>query len=337
MAAVFPECFGWVGGLGLGSMGRPMVTQLLRNTTAQLVVFDTNRAAVEQFVRDSPDGRVEIASSPREVADKATCILSFAADGIYTVVCEGSNQRLDLYLGRGFNEVYLTAETGLLAVKRSDKLFIDCSTVEVATSLAVGEVVEKSDPENPSRFYDCPVSGGKDAAAKGTLTFRAGMAADASDYPLIHKILSLMGIHIYPMGGKGLGLAARLINNYLSGIISLATAEAMNLGMKLGLDPKVLSDCFDQGSAANWVNSNVNPVPGVCPNSAPSKNYEGGLKVQVLEKDMKLAVEAAKQVEARLILGEIATGAYAAAASDPSFHGKDARVIYKWLGGVDPR
>jgi 3-hydroxyisobutyrate dehydrogenase len=88
----------------------------------------------------------------------------------------------------------------------------------------------------------------------------------------------------------------------------------------------------------------------VCPNSAPSKNYEGGLKVtqtcgnakdllisckvQVLEKDMKLAVEAAKQVEARLILGEIATGAYAAAASDPSFRGKDARVIYKWCVSI---
>jgi 3-hydroxyisobutyrate dehydrogenase len=108
-----------------------------------------------------------------------------------------------------------------------------------------------------------------------------------------------MGKSILPMGGRGLGLAAKLSNNYLSGIIALATSEAMNLGMKLGIDPKILSDCLDKGSAANWVNSTVNPgkfvilypliviklldhtlVPGVCPDAVTSKDYEGGFKVQ---------------------------------------------------------
>lgn len=152
--------------------------------------------------------------------------------------------------------------------------FCHSSTIDMATSTAVCEAVSRtSDPENPARFYDCPVSGGTAGASKGTITFMVGMTAGDPDFPFIRTILSTMGRSINPMGGKGLGLAAKLSNNYLSGIIALATSEAMNLGMKLGIDPKVLSECLDKGSAANWVNSTVNP--GMWPsifNPAPSSS-----------------------------------------------------------------
>ncbi|KAJ6593876.1 6-phosphogluconate dehydrogenase [Mycena capillaripes] len=239
--------------------------------------------------------------------------------------------------GRHVKEVYLKSETGLLAGNTAGKIFIDCSTIDLATSIAVGEAVMASDPERPASFFDCPVSGGTAGAAKGIITFMCGISASDPLFPLIRAILETMGRSINPMGGKGLGLAAKLSNNYLSGVIALATSEAMNLGMKLGIDPKVLSDCLDKGSAANWVNSTVNPVPGVCPDAVTSKNYEGGFKVELMEKDMKLAAESARQVGAPLVLGDIAIGAYSSAASDPRYRGKDSRVVYKWLGGVDPR
>jgi 3-hydroxyisobutyrate dehydrogenase-like beta-hydroxyacid dehydrogenase len=86
-----------------------------------------------------------------------------------------------------------------------------------------------SAPENPALFYDCPVSGGTAGAAKGIITFMVGMAAEDPSFPLIHSILSTMGKSINPMGGKGLGLAAKLSNNYLSGIIALATSEVLSL------------------------------------------------------------------------------------------------------------
>ncbi|KAJ7925275.1 6-phosphogluconate dehydrogenase [Mycena leptocephala] len=139
-----------------------------------------------------------------------------------------------------------------------------------------------SNLEKPAAFFDCPVSGGTAGAEKGIITFMCGIAADDPWFPLIHATLKTMGRSINPMGGKGLGLAAKLSNNYLSGVIALATSEAMNLGMKLGIEAKVLSDCLNQGSAANWVNSTVNPVPGVCPDAVTSKDYEGGFKVQFL-------------------------------------------------------
>ncbi|KAJ7096348.1 6-phosphogluconate dehydrogenase [Mycena epipterygia] len=344
MAAVLPKRFGWV---GLGAMGWPMANQLLKNSTADLLIFDVDQPLLQRFAREAPVGRVEIASNARQVADQSECI--------FTIVPEGNT----VYKMRRkhVKEVYLTAEKGLLAANTSGKVFIDCSTIDLATSIAVGEAVHlSSDSENTARFYDCPVSGGTAGAAKGTITFmvafmpswtthhiltrssfQVGMAADDLWFPSIRSILSTMGKSINPMGGKGLGLAAKLSNNYLSGIIALATSEAMNLGMKLGIDPKVLSDCLDKGTAANWVNSAVNPVPGVCPDAVTSKNYEGGFKVQLMEKDMRLAAEAARQVGATLVLGDTAIGAYHATASDPNFRDRDSRVVYKWLGGVDPR
>lgn len=136
-----------------------------------------------------------------------------------------------------------------------------------------------SSQHNPPHFYDAPVSGGTAGAEAAILTFMVGATSDDPRYPLLHRIFSCMGKSIYPLGGPGLGIAAKLSNNYLSGMIALATAEAMNLGMRLGLDPKVLSDCFATSSGGSWVNSTVNPVPGVCPNAVTSKGYEGGFKV----------------------------------------------------------
>ncbi|KAJ7783154.1 6-phosphogluconate dehydrogenase [Mycena metata] len=293
--------FGWV---GLGAMGWPMANQLLKNSDAKLVVFDVDEKVLHQFAREAPDGRVEIASSAKQVADESACI--------FTIVPEG----------RHVKEVYLTPNTGILAANTSGKLLIDCS--DLGNS-------------KPAVFFDSPVSGGTAGAVNGTITFMVGMASDDPSFPLVQSILKKMGRSINPMGGRGLGLAAKLSNNYLSGIIALATSEAMNLGMKLGIEPKVLSDCFQSGSSANWVNSTVNPVPGVCPDAVTSKEYEGGFKVQLMEKDMKLAAAAARDVGANLVLGETAIEAYSSAASDPRFRGKDSRVVYKWLGGVDPR
>ncbi|KAG6832845.1 hypothetical protein H0H87_000199 [Tephrocybe sp. NHM501043] len=172
------------------------------------------------------------------------------------------------------------------------------------------------------------------------------------DFPLLKEVFLFMGTSIHALGGPSLGLAAKLSNNYLSGMIALATSEAMNLGMRLGLDPKVLSDCIATSSGASWVNSTVNPVPGVCPDAVTSKGYEGGFKVcqshdvlkglewelsggqvQLMKKDITLAMEAARQVDAKLVLGDAGLFAYSAAAEDPSCRDKDSRVVYRWCVG----
>lgn len=72
MAVVLPKRFGWV---GLGAMGWPMANQLLKNGTADLLVFDMDQPLLQRFAREAPAGRVEIASNARQVADQSVGIL----------------------------------------------------------------------------------------------------------------------------------------------------------------------------------------------------------------------------------------------------------------------
>jgi 3-hydroxyisobutyrate/3-hydroxypropionate dehydrogenase len=119
--------------------------------------------------------------------------------------------------------------------------------------LDIGKAVDACEVAAPAVFYDAPVSGGTAGAKAGTLTFMVGTSQIDPLFPLIEQILGYMGENIYPMGGRSLGLAAKLSNNYLSGIIAIATSEAMNLGMRLGIDPIALSRCFAASSGGNWV------------------------------------------------------------------------------------
>ncbi|KAJ7072353.1 NAD binding domain of 6-phosphogluconate dehydrogenase-domain-containing protein [Mycena amicta] len=304
--SVVPHDFGWI---GLGAMGWPMAKQLLaKNTAATLTVYDVDQSVLEKFAREEPE-RIKIASSAKQVADKA--------DWVFTIVPEGRHVR----------EVYLTAETGVLAADIAGKTFIDCSTIDIATSLEIGEAITAS---GSAFFLDAPVSGGTARAAKGTITFMVGMAAEDSNFPLIRAVLSTMGT-TNAMGGSGRGLAAKLCNNYLSGCIAIATSEAMSLGMKLGIDAKVLSETFEKGTGANWVNAFMNPVPGVCADAATSKGYVGGFKVELMEKDMRLATQIAQEANVKLVLGDAAVSAYSQTASNPEYKGKDSRVVYQWL------
>ncbi|KAG6917228.1 hypothetical protein DXG01_003342 [Tephrocybe rancida] len=321
MSHTVPKSFGWV---GLGAMGYPMAIQLRRKipTTSKLFIFDIDDVVLRRFVEETKgEGLVNVMQSAREVAEKSEFIIS--------IVPEGPHVRA----------VYLDPRVGLLAAPdTSGKLFVDCSTIDPATSLAIGRAVSSSAPssDTPPKFYDAPVSGGTAGASKAVLTFMVGTTTTDPNFPLLKEVFSFMGTSIHALGGPSLGLAAKLSNNYLSGMIALATSEAMNLGMRLGLDPKVLSDCIATSSGASWVNSTANPVPGVCPDAVTSKGYKGGFKVQLMKKDIKLAIDAAGQVDAKLVLGDAGLSAYSAAADDPNCRDRDSRVVYRWLGGVEP-
>lgn len=77
-------------------------------------------------------------------------------------------------------------------------------------------------------------------------------------------------------------------------------------------------------------------MPGVCPDAVTSHGYRGGFKVQLMRKDVALAVSAAQAAHARLVLGDAALETYESASKDPRCRDLDARVVYRWLGGVEP-
>lgn len=177
------------------------------------------------------------------------------------------------------------------------------------------------------------MSGGVVGATAGTLTFMLG----APD-PLVSKIepiLQMMGKKVIHCGAQGAGLSGKLANNYLLAINNIATAEAMNLGMKWGLDPKVLSNLINISTGKCWPSEVNNPVNGVVSGSPASRDYSGGFGISLMKKDLGLAIQAAGEAGARLELGDRAKEVYDAAEQQEDCKGRDFSVIYRYIGGAE--
>ncbi|KAE8552043.1 hypothetical protein EYB25_005934 [Talaromyces marneffei] len=303
-----------VGFIGLGAMGAPMAMHLAEKLPSgtKIYAFDVVQSAVDQLVTQFPS-RVFAGKNARDVAEKSNIIFS--------MVPEGAQVR----------SVYLHPETGICTTDINNKLLIDCSTIDTATSLDVKAHIEKNFPS--AFFYDAPVSGGVIGAKKGTIAFFLGCAEDDGNLPKISTLLRMMGKQIIPCGGPSLGLAAKLSNNYLSGVIAIACSEAFDMGMRSGLDPRVLARVYAAGTAQNTISDRFCPVPGIAPEAPSTKGYKDGFKVQLMKKDFGLAVDMAKRVNTQLVLGDAGLATYQAASQDPRCKDLDSRVVYRYLGG----
>src|SRR5690606_10564969 len=98
---------------------------------------------------------------------------------------------------------------------------------------------------------DAPVSGGTAGAAAGILTFIVGGSEDTLNK--VKPVLEKMGKNIFLAGTNGAGQTVKMCNNMLLGIMMIGTSEALNLGMKSGIDPKVMSEIMMKSSGRNWV------------------------------------------------------------------------------------
>jgi 3-hydroxyisobutyrate dehydrogenase len=299
-------------------MGFPMCSQLrakLPKSTA-LHIYDLATPVLEKFVKNNQEiGNVFIANSPKEVAEKA--------DLIITILPEG----------RHVKAVYLTPETGILSAKdRKNLILIDSSTIDPASSTEVNNAVREA---GIGEFVDAPVSGGTVGAEAGTITFMVGCNEQHHLWPILVPIFKTMGKNIFPCGSPTFGLVTKLANNYLSGINAIATSEAMNFAIRFGMDPFILQKAIAVSSGRNAVNEFMNPVPGIHPDAPPSKNYRGGFKVQLMRKDIGLANEAAKQVGAKMLLGDDAYRVFCEVEKDPNCFDRDNKVVYRYIGGKE--
>jgi 3-hydroxyisobutyrate dehydrogenase-like beta-hydroxyacid dehydrogenase len=256
--------------------------------------------------------------------------------------------------GKHVAAVYSSGPGGALAGNIEGKTFIECSTIDIQTSTRISDDVQ----QRGGAFVDCPVSGGTSGAEAGTITFMVGAEREDPLFDTITPILHTMGTNIISCGGPTLGLATKLCNNYISGTIAIATAEGMNLAVRLGLDPKVFSQALSVSTGGSWVNcefSNLlrslttstlqrkslhvnhplrlQPVPGVVAKAPASHDYAPGFKTELMRKDYNLAVDAAHSVGARLVLGPVGLQTFTDMSLDPRCSGKDCRVVYRYLGG----
>lgn len=175
------------------------------------------------------------------------------------------------------------------------------------------------------------MSGGVVGAKAGSLTFMLG--APDQLVSRIEPILLMMGKRVLHCGAQGNGLSAKLANNYLLAINNIATAEAMNLGIKSGLDPKVLAGVINVSTGKCWPSEINNPVPGVIENAPAGRGYTGGFGLSLMQKDLGLAILAARESGAKLELGQKAKEVYEEAAEREDCKGKDFSVVYKMIEG----
>ncbi|PSN31670.1 3-hydroxyisobutyrate dehydrogenase, partial [Blattella germanica] len=147
-------------------------------------------------------------------------------------------------------------------------LLIDSSTVDPVISKTVAASAE----EREAIFVDAPVSGGVNAARLGQLTFMVG--GPAASFPRVQDVLFTMGSRVVHCGSVGSGQAAKISNNMLLAISMIGTAEAMNLGVRLGLDPKILLNIFNSSTGRCWSSEVYSPVPGTMENVPSANNYQ---------------------------------------------------------------
>jgi 3-hydroxyisobutyrate dehydrogenase len=323
-----------LGFVGLGAMGFPMASNLIEKSPkgSRIFVYDVYEASMTRFAAKFP-GSTIVCSSPAEVSRSAVSTPSLPTVTIHT---NANRLRQDIVFtmlpeGSHVKSVYLNATTGILQDNMHSKTLVDCSTIDVETCMEVQETVHQKHPN--ASFYDAPVSGGTLGAEAGTITVMLGCSEDDLNFLVLKKLFSLMSKNIVPCGKPGMGLVAKLCNNYCSGLIALATAEAMNIGMRAGIEPRLLARVFSSSTAQSTISDKWNPVPGVCPEAPSSRGYQGGFKVQLMAKDFGLAFDVAEKVGARMLLGQAGRDAYRNASNDPKCRDLDSRVIFRYIGG----
>ncbi|KAK4032509.1 6-phosphogluconate dehydrogenase [Parachaetomium inaequale] len=311
--------------IGLGQMGY----QMARNLQAKLPpsdiirVFDINKAAAEKLVQAMKTQQVGGAAVQvaRDAGDAAR-----DADTVITCLPEPKHVKAAY---EGILSAYDALQNG--DTRPQPRLFIDCSTIDPTSSRNVANAVSTALPDGRGSFVDAPMSGGVVGATAGTLTFMLG--APQSLLGRIEPILLRMGKRVLHCGPQGAGLSAKLANNYLLAIENIATAEAMNLGVKWGLDPKVLASVINVSTGKCWPSEVNNPVPGVVETAPASRDYAGGFGIGLMRKDLRLAMLAAREAGAELPLAEKASEVYETAEAEERCKGRDFSVVYRWLGG----
>ena len=264
-----------VGFAGLGNMGGPMAANLAA-AGCDVQVFDL----VPELMRAVPG------AEPRDSAAEAA-----AGVDVFISMLPAGRHVAGLYLGEA-------SAGGVLEQLPADALVIDCSTIDPATAQRVAAAAGQLGLS----MLDAPVSGGTAGAVNGTLTFIVGGPAAAMERA--RPLFEVMGANIFHAGGNGAGQIAKICNNMLLAIQMAGTAEALSLGVDNGMDAAVLSEIMKRSSGGNWALNLYNPYPGVMDGAPAARGYEGGFLVDLMTKDLGLAMEDRGTVAQFRALGE---------------------------------
>jgi len=251
-----------VGFIGIGTMGWPMATNLVRAGYA-VVVFDADHEKARRFAGDQG------ATAAASLAD-----LAAAAKIVVTMLPDGGI----------VSEVALKLEDGaLVRTLGKGALLIDMSSSDPIGTRALGATLR----EHGIGLVDAPVSGLAPRAVAGTLTIMIG-GDDPSAIERARPVLSAMGERLFETGPLGSGHAMKALNNYVASASFASVSEALIVGARFGLDPAAMIDVMNASSGRSF------NTESIVKDQVLTRNFASGFALGLIAKDAGTAADLAK-------------------------------------------
>ena len=255
-----------IGFIGVGRMGQPMASNLLKAGHG-VVAYDIQGQALSAIANKG----AETAASPAEVASRAEIVMtSLPVPDIVREVALG--------------------EAGVVRGTRV-KRFVDLST----TGPRMAKLVAAELGKRGITAIDAPVSGGVAGAIKGTVAVMA--AGPAADCEALKPILSAIGRYFYIGAEPGMGQMMKLINNLLSAAHTAVTSEAVVLGVKAGLDPDIIVDVLNASSGRSTASEDK------FPRAILPRSFDFGFAMGLMCKDINLCIGEAEALQVPMWIG----------------------------------
>jgi 3-hydroxyisobutyrate dehydrogenase len=280
--------------IGVGTMGLPMASHLLA-AGHDVVACDLDPGRVELL-------GAEAAATPEEAAaGVAVAILSLPSAAAVE----------DAVLGSG----------GVAHGLGSGGTVVDMSTSPPALSRRLARALGSAG----IAVLDAPVSGGPVGAEAGTLAIMVGGPAEA--FELCRPLFDAMGSTVEHVGGHGAGQTVKLCNNLIVACAMAAIGEGCRLLEREGIDPVQAYACFTSSTSDSAVMRRRFPIPGVRSKHPASSEYRALFRLDLLVKDLGLALELADEHEVATPLARSALAVYERALDDGLGH-LDYSAVY---------
>lgn len=262
-----------VGFIGIGTMGREMVRNLLKAGHA-VRAFDIASSAVADVVKEGATG----AQSPADAARGADIVVTMLPDTPHV-------------------EAVIYGEDGLLRSPPPGGIIVDMSTISPVAVRHIHADLKRVDVH----FIDAPVSGGPLGAKNAALSIMAGGEAEA--FARVEPVFRAMGTTITHVGASGAGQTVKLCNQLVCGINIQAICEALALGRASGVDLDLLRRVLLGGAAASWMLDKLGPA-------MIAGDTGAGFRIDLMFKDLRLVQELAQTLNVPLPGTALVTSQY---------------------------
>ncbi len=244
--------------IGLGVMGYPMAGYISK-AGHNVTVFNRTKSKAEKWVGEY---KGKIAETPAEAAK----------DAKYIFTCVGNDNDL--------REVTF-GDNGIFKTIKKGSVYVDNTTASATIAKEIHEYAKK----NGFGSLDAPVSGGQAGAENGALTVMIG--GDQADFDKAKDKINCYSKKMKLLGGPGNGQLAKMVNQICIAGLVQGLSEAINFGMKAGLNMEDVIEVISKGAAQSWQMENRYKT-------MIDDKFDFGFAVDWMRKDLKIAMEEAK-------------------------------------------